>query len=116
MPEKSVTVNRTLVGVIAVVCLCAGVVIMLVDSYQNMWCAAFVRVGLVMGALWIALPSRGREAAWANVSPYTLLAVLFGALVFVRRPLFFLPLLVAFTMIGLFVRPRGGPRTRSRRE
>lgn len=116
MPEQSVSVNRTLVGVIAVACLCAGLAIGLVDSFANLWCAAFVRVGLVTGALWIALPSRGRDAAWANISPLTLAAVVLGALVFARRPRVFFPLLVVFAILGLFLRPRGRPRSRLPRE
>jgi hypothetical protein len=112
MPEKSIAINRTLAGIIAAVCLAAGGVIAVVDSYENVWCAAFVRVGLVTGALWLALPSRHREAAWTNVSPYTLLLVLLAALIFVKRPLVFLPLLVVLTIIGFMLRPRGGKRPR----
>ncbi len=113
MPEKSVTVNRTLVGVIAVACLCAGLAIGVVDSLANLWCGAFVRVGLVTGALWIALPSRGRDAAWANISPLTLVVVILGALVVARRPKVFFPLLVVFGILGLFLRPRGRQRRRA---
>ncbi len=116
MPEKSVSVNRTLVGVIAVACLCAGLAIGLMDSFANLWCAAFVRVGLVTGALWIALPSRGRDAAWANISPLTLVVVILGALLFARRPKVFFPLLALFAVLGLFLRPRGRPRSRPPRQ
>jgi hypothetical protein len=116
MPEKSISINRTLVGIIAAVCLGAAGMIALVDSHENVWCAAFIRVGLVTGAFWLALPSRHREAAWAHVSPHTLLLVLLAALVFVKRPLVFLPLLAVLTIIGLLLRPRGGRRPRPPRE
>ncbi|MFG0333422.1 MAG: hypothetical protein ACF8TS_08685, partial [Maioricimonas sp. JB049] len=69
MSSQQVAVNRTLVGIIAVVCLLAGAVIFVMDSYHNVWCGAFVRTGLLMGAFWLALPAGDREAAWANVSP-----------------------------------------------
>jgi len=112
MAEQQIPVNRTLVGVIAAACLIAGVVIGFVDDIENLWCGAFVRVGLLTGALWVALPTRDREAAWANVSPFTLIAILLVALVFARRPLVFLPILVAVVMIGLFLRPRRSSRSR----
>ncbi|MGD9855762.1 MAG: hypothetical protein AB7U20_12525 [Planctomycetaceae bacterium] len=116
MSDRSVPVNRTLVGVIAAACLCAGLVIMVVESPSNMWCAAFLRVGLVCGAFWLALPGRGREAAWANVSPQLILGVLLAALVFVSRPRIFVILLIPLAVIGFFLRPRGRARPRARRE
>lgn len=111
MPQRSISVNRTLVGIIAVVCLGVGLAMLVVDSTENMWAAALIRVGLVTGAFWIALPSRDREAAWANLSPHTLLAVLLGALVFVSRPRVFLVLFIPLAIIGFFLRPRGRIRT-----
>lgn len=113
MPERSVSVNRTLVGVIALACLGVGSAILIVDSYENMWAAAFIRVGLVTGAFWIALPGQGREAAWANMSPYLILAMLLGALVFVSRPRVFVALLIPLAVIGFFLRPRTRRRDRS---
>ncbi len=113
MADQQISINRTLVGLIALVCLATGVAIGFADEFANLWCAAFVRVGLVMGAVWVALPSGDREAAWANVSPLTLVAILLFALVFVRRPLVFLPIIVGVAAIGFFVRPRRRPpRTR----
>jgi hypothetical protein len=101
-----VAVNRHLVGAIALTCLAAGVTIGVTDSYSNLWCGSFIRVGLVMSAFWLALPARGQEQTWASISPLTLLGVLLGLLVFVRRPQVFLPLLVVLAAIGLFLRPR----------
>ena len=113
MAEQQISVNRTLVGMIAAACLVAGLLIGFVDEFANLWCAAFVRVGLVMAALWVALPSGDREAAWANISPLTLVGILLFALVFVRRPLVFLPILIGVALIGFFLRPRRPPGRRS---
>ena len=63
MAQTQLPVNRTLVGVLAMVCLAAGAVIGYVESLENVWCGSFIRTGLLLGAFWIALPSRGREAA-----------------------------------------------------
>jgi hypothetical protein len=113
MPDQTVPVNRTLVGVIAAACLGIGLVIMLVDSPENMWCAAFIRIGLLCGAFWLALPAKGREAAWANLSPRVLLGVLLAGLVIVSRPRLFLILVIPLAVLGLLLRPRGHARPRS---
>ncbi|MEW4529618.1 MAG: hypothetical protein ACF8PG_15670 [Maioricimonas sp. JB045] len=110
MSGQQVAVNRTLVGIIAVVCLLAGATIYLMDSYQNVWCGAFVRTGLLMGAFWLALPTGNREAAWANVSPWVLVVAVVVILLLVRRPRVFFPLLIAIGIVAFFLRPR--PRRR----
>jgi hypothetical protein len=111
MTARQVPVNRTLVGLIALGCLGAALMIGLVDTWQNMWCAAFVRVGLLMGAFWLALPSRNREAAWANLSPYTILAALV-AVVVVARWRSALPIVIVVGILALLLRPRERRRPR----
>ena len=72
---KKIEVNRPLVGVIALGCLViAGVLWQMPDS-NDMWVAGFMRAGLMTGAIWLALPTKNRPAAWANVSPRTLIGV-----------------------------------------
>lgn len=72
------------------------------DEAWEMWYAGFLRVGLLMGAFWQALPARGRDAAWAEVSPVALIGGLIVLFVAVRRPKVFIPLLVVVGAI-LFV-------------
>lgn len=105
MTDHRVPVNRLLVGLIALACLGAAAVIGLVDTWENLWCAAFVRVGLLMGAFWLALPTKHREAAWANLSPYTLLTALLAVFV-VARWKSALPIVVAVGVLALILRPR----------
>lgn len=105
MTDQRVPVNRPLVGVIALSCLVAAISIGVVDTWENMWCAAFVRVGLLMSAFWLALPSRHREAAWANISPYTFVGVLVAIFV-VARWKSALPIVIAVLAISLMLRPR----------
>ncbi|SFI54095.1 hypothetical protein [Planctomicrobium piriforme] len=94
--------NRILVAVMAVACLVAAFAIALTDSMDNLWCGSFVRAGLLLGALWIGLPTKGRAAAWANVSPYWILAagagiVLIGRVV--KRPQVLIPFIAAFFIL-----------------
>jgi hypothetical protein len=111
MTDHQVPVNRTLVGLIALGCLGAAATIGIVDTWENLWCAAFVRVGLLMGAFWLALPTRHREAAWANVSPYTILAALV-ALFVVARWRSALPIVIVIAVLALVLRPRQRRRPR----
>ncbi|MFV0445663.1 MAG: hypothetical protein ACK5Q5_18940 [Planctomycetaceae bacterium] len=106
MPAQPVPVNRTLVGLLAVACLLIGAAIGWFDSMQNVWCGSFVRTGLLLGAFWLALPSRGREAAWANVSPWTLALSLLAALLFVRRPRVFFVIIAIVVVAAVVIRPK----------
>ncbi|NOX53828.1 MAG: hypothetical protein GXP27_05205 [Planctomycetes bacterium] len=117
MTQKTIGVNRTLVGVIALGCLVAAGVLLIfsqsIDTRARLWGAAFLRVGLLMGAFWIALPSRHREAAYANISWKTLLGLILAVLAVARYPRTVFPILVVVAIIGFFLRPRNpqrGPR------
>jgi hypothetical protein len=111
MTDQRIPVNRTLVGLIALTCLAGAATIGVVDTWENLWCAAFVRVGLLMGAFWVALPSSRREAAWANLSPYTILVALVAVFI-VARWRSALPVVIAVGVLALVLRPRQRRRPR----
>ena len=111
---RTVPVNRKLVGLISLVCLLTSAGLYLVygsDESWEMWRAGFMRVGLLMGAFWQALPTRDRDAAWARVSPLAFVGALVTLFVAVRRPKVFVPLLVIVGAVLLVLRflRRGGP-------
>lgn len=105
-----VQISRPMVGIISLVCL--GLWIFLYARDPNaegdmlIWQGGFMRSGLLMGAFWFALPSKNRDAAWANVSPRTLVGMIvaFGAIV--ARPKVFVPLFLALGVVAWFLRPR----------
>ena len=105
MPQPAPFVNRTLVGILALVCCVAGAVMALAVPDQDAMAAAFVRVGLLLGAFWLALPTKSRPAAWANVSPWLVVAVVVGLLL-VRQMRVFIPLLLVVAVLALILRPR----------
>ncbi|MBW3541680.1 MAG: hypothetical protein KY476_15535 [Planctomycetes bacterium] len=128
MSARTFRVNRPLTGVISLVLLGAWVVLWVVrgdpgdatgaagenDSTVRMWQGACLRVGLLMGALWLALPSKNREAAWANFS-LPMLALFVGIVVAVAmRPRIAIPLLIVLGLAALIIRPRAKERPRSR--
>lgn len=105
MSNQQITVSRPLVGAIALVCFVAAGAIGVWDAWESLWCAAFVRVGLLMGAFWLALPSAHREAAWANVAPSTIIGALLAVFV-VARWRAALPIVIGVGVIAFLVKPR----------
>ncbi len=114
MSDAKVTINRTLVGGLALACLGAAIVIWLVNPSEQFWRGGFVRVGLVMSAIWIALPTRTRKAAWTDVSPTTFLGLLLVIVAAARFPKAVIPILVVVAVMGFVLRPRSKARPRSR--
>jgi hypothetical protein len=59
-----------------------------------------------MAALWLALPTRTRPAAWSKLNPRSVAAVVIAALA-IRFPLrLLLPLAGILIVAGIFLRPR----------
>jgi len=120
MNDEKITINRSLVGILALLCLGAAIAIWLANpDSQNgrLWLAGFVRVGLVMCAFWLALPSRHREAAWANVSPTILIGMVAAILVAALRPKMarvVIPILFLLAVLSVVLRPREKQRPTSR--
>lgn len=111
MPQQPLTVNRTLVGVISVVLLATAAIFSLMDI-QEMWAGACLKVGLVMGAFWLALPSLTRNPELGQVSLVTLLGALAVALIIGRTKIplkIVLPTLAAFVFAIRILGPRRTP-------
>ena len=109
-----------MVGVIGLVLLAASGVLTLVgaDGGQDMWAGACLKVGLVMAAFWLALPSITSNPVLMRASWATLLGAIAVALVVARTrvPLkVVLPVLAAFVLAVRVLRPRGAPPPRPRR-
>ena len=116
MTDQKIEINRTMVGIITVGCFIAAGVIWWLDLEKGnrLWQAGFIRVGLLMGAFWFALPTKYREAAWANVSPWTFVGILLAVLLLPRYPRVILPAIVVLSILGWFLRPKKrAPATRS---
>lgn len=111
MAGEKIPINRTLVGIIALVCLgIYGYLFWIAPEdlfpQQDIATGAFMRVGLLMVAFWLALPTKNREAAWANLPPWLFVAVAVTIVVFATRPKVALLLLLVFGVLGFVLRPR----------
>lgn len=109
--NQTVTINRGLVGWLAVACLLgAGAAILLETDEVKLWQGVFTRVGIVLAALWMALPKDGTLGRWANVSITTLIGIIVAIFVVARNPKQYVPIVMAVAVIARFLRPREKPR------
>lgn len=109
MAQQKVPVNRTLAGFLTIVCLVVGFGLLLYMPDRTAIASGFIRVGLLLGAFWLALPTKNREAAWANVSPVVLIGSLGAAIACAARPAllrYALPIVIALFVVGYVLKPR----------
>ena len=102
--DSDMQFKRAIVGLLSLASGTAAVGLLFVPGYDALQ-GSLVRVGLVLGALWLALPTDQRPAAWAYISPWSV-AIIIAAAVLVRQLKIFFPILIAGIAIGWFVRPR----------
>jgi len=113
MSSEPITVSRPLVGVLTVACAVIGGVLYWNQpegTTDNIVPHGFLRVSLLLAALWIALPSKGREAAWARVTPGNLLGGCLMLVLVAIRPKIALLALVVLVVAAFFLRPRQSRR------
>ena len=115
MDQRNVAVNRVLAGGLSIICGIAGVVLCVTRGIDDPIGAGFIRVGLVLGALWFAMPSGSREAAWARISPWAVVGIVLVAVFVVQRLRFLLPIALALLAVGYMLRPRKGRATKTSR-
>lgn len=117
MSQQPVTINRTLVGIIALVLLIAAGILMIAgaDGSQGMWAGACLKVGLVMGTFWLALPAITRldvlgHATWGTLTVAIALALAVGR---TKVPLtVVIPVAAAFFFMIRILGPRRAPPRR----
>lgn len=112
MPERQADQSQHLaidrrrrVGWVAIACLVVATGGFAAEGFESAWAAAASRVGIVLGALWLCLPTRTRPAAWASLSPGKVAAVGIAA-VLMNRIKIFLPFLAVAGLIVWALRPR----------
>ena len=120
MNQQPVTVSRTMVGVIGLVLLAVAAILTVVDAEgkQEMWAGACLKVGMVMAAFWLALPSITRHEDLGTASLWTLLGVLAAALIVARtkiHPRIILSVLGVAVILLRVLRPRRSSPDRPRR-
>lgn len=105
MNDTNSRISRTQVGILAALCLAIALGIWAFSPESQAALAAFLRVGIVMSALWFAVPAKGAKLAWDKILP-----ILVGGIVLIAlsRKLIIvaLPLSIAVGLLIYFLRPR----------
>lgn len=102
--DQKVTINRSLVGWLSLAFL-TGFVISFFTDKADVWQGICSRVGVMLGALWLALPKDGSLGKWAEVSLLKLAVIIAIFIGFVRAPRKWLPILLAIGAAARFLRP-----------
>lgn len=105
--EDELRGKRIYVGLLALGCLTGGVVTLVVSPGNEGLQGALIRVGLVMGAFWLAMPTASRPAAWKRLpsSNWAIGGMVITA-IFIRQLKYMFPVLAVFAGIAWFARPR----------
>jgi len=110
MGDIRIRINRHVVGAIAAVCLLAAGVLwvlrFLAETEIAEWDGALgpcTRIGLFLGAVWIALPRSSRSI---DVPLKVLVVVVAGLIGIVVRPRVFLPVTVVVGILVFVLMPR----------
>jgi hypothetical protein len=115
MNGSPLAVRKLIVGIASLGCLAsaAGLFCFAADGAANPATAVTMRLGLMLAALWLALPSQGEGIGWRKAMPVILAVVV--VLAFVRNWRFLVYAIPAAIIVGVvlaFLRPRSkrGPR------
>ena len=103
--EDDLRSRRIYVGLLAITSLAGAVVLLFYPGNDGLQ-GALVRVGLVLGAFWLALPTKTRPSAWKGMmSSWTVPGLIITALL-IPRLKFMFPVLAIIAGIAYFARPR----------
>ena len=105
-PATLITLRRALVGTVAIACLCGAATLWWLRPEAAVWYASLLRAGVVLSVLWLALPSRSRPAAWAQMSPLTAGILAATLLLTMRMPKVGIPLLLMLILLRYVFTPR----------
>jgi len=104
--EDELRSKRIYVGLLSVGCLLGAAMI---EFYpvSELFQAALIRVGVLLGAFWLAMPTKDRPAAWKRMpsSNWTIAGLIFTA-VLIPRLKYMFPVVAVVAGIAWFAKPR----------
>jgi hypothetical protein len=109
MNDSPMAVRKLLVGLMAIGCLITAVVTVSVSGWTNPIVSVAIRMGLMLGALWLALPNHGDNIVWQKALPVVL--AIFAVLAFAKKGggrvmLYAVPAAIVVGIALVFIRPR----------
>lgn len=119
MDNVSIKINRTIIGLASIACLAvAGYVWYQAadESQQPGWLGPLVRLGVTIGAIWIASAKWFGIRGSIELSPKALLAVVAVLAAIAIRPRIGLAAVIVIAVLWFVVRPRRPRETIDRRK
>ncbi|MFN0051632.1 MAG: hypothetical protein ACKV0T_05540 [Planctomycetales bacterium] len=111
MNAQQIVAKRLQIGILALLCLgtAVGLWFFSENPEHDGFLAAITRVGLVLGAIWLALPAKGESVVWQKAAPALVGAVVVASLA-KRYFLYALPVALVLGLALVFLRPRSKRR------
>lgn len=107
--EQQLRRRRVWVGLFAILCLVGAAALMGYPDREGLQ-GAMVRVGILLTAFWLALPSKNRPAAWKGLSSNWAIAGGIVTAIVIPRARALFPLIAVFLSLAWFAKPRGNNR------
>ena len=109
MNDSPLAVRKMFVGLISLGCLITAVVACVYTQWTSPVVSVSTRLGLMLGALWLALPKQGDNIAWQKAFPVVMAVIV--VLAFFKRGggrmlLYVVPLAIVVGIAAAFIRPR----------
>lgn len=97
--------KRTLVGILSLGCLMGGGWLFFTQGNEGLQ-GALMRVGMLLGAFWLAMPTHNRPAAWKVLSSnWALVGAVIAGILMPRFKAMF-PVFAVLMGLAFFARPR----------
>lgn len=117
--EKSeLTPDRWAVALITVGCFAAAAAMWAggytQDNKNQLAFSGLIRVGIFMSTVWWALPGGGKLAAWAGMSPWTMVFIAVGVFLTPRLK-YSGPIVIAMLVLGAFIRPKSKKKPKGKK-
>jgi hypothetical protein len=115
MNGSPLALRKLIVGILSLGCLltAAGMFLFAADGMGNPATAVAMRLGVMLGALWLALPSQGESIAWQRAMPIVIAVIV--ALAFFARSVkvlaYAIPAAIVVGVLLAFIRPRSNRRS-----
>jgi len=114
MNASPLGIRKLIVGIVSLGCLAtaAGLFFFTADGLGNPATAVAVRLGIMLGALWLVLPSQGESLGWNRALPIVVAVIV--ALAFLARSVkvlaYAIPIGLVVGIALAFIRPRSKRR------
>jgi hypothetical protein len=114
MNNSPLGIRKLIVGIVGLVCLAtaAGLFFFTADGLESPAMAVAMRLGIMLGALWLALPSQGESIAWQKTIPIIVTVIV--VLAFFARSAkvlaYAIPIAIVVGIVLAFIRPRTNRR------